>query len=144
MSIPRRILRRVPNGVPVSSVVRQLPKTFEFVTPPKTPRGIEGRIVFSLCPFPDESADLYQIWCQSVQPFDSFPILLNVCSLPPMPPGYWGVFFVHSQMNPQKWTKVGANRSSRLTASQDFWICDTLPPSPPPKCPLVYWGATCI
>ena len=27
------------------------------------------RIVFSLCPFPDESADVHQIWCQSVQPF---------------------------------------------------------------------------
>ena len=38
-----------------------------------------GRIVFSLCRFPDESADLYQIWCQSVQPFDSFPRLLNLC-----------------------------------------------------------------
>ena len=50
--------------------------------PPKTPRntpcGIEGRIVFSLCPFPDESTDVYQIWCQSVQPFGSFPKHLNL------------------------------------------------------------------
>ena len=33
--------------------------------PPKTPQyapcDIEGRIVFSLCPFPNESADLYQM-----------------------------------------------------------------------------------
>ena len=44
--------------------------------PPKThknvPWDIEGRIVFSLYPFPDESADVYQIWCQSVNPFGSF------------------------------------------------------------------------
>ena len=48
------------------------------------PWDIEGRIVFSLCPFPDESADLYQIWCQSIQPFDSFPKHLNLW--PPKPP----------------------------------------------------------
>ena len=44
--------------------------------PPKIPPWcIVGRIVFSLCPFPDESTDVYQIWCQSVHPFGSFPIL---------------------------------------------------------------------
>ena len=32
-------------------------------TPRKAPWGIEGRIVFILCPLPDESADVYQIWC---------------------------------------------------------------------------------
>ena len=37
-----------------------------------------GRLVFTLCPFPDESADVNQSWCQSVQPFDSFSRLLNV------------------------------------------------------------------
>ena len=42
-------------------------------------------------------------------------------------------------MNPQTCTKLGANRSSRLTASQDFWICDPLTP-PPPAMPLGYWG----
>ena len=48
----------------------------------------------------------------------------------------WGELFlgyVHSQMNPQTCTKFGANRSSRLTASQDFWICDPL--TPPPAMP---------
>ena len=50
------------------------------LTPPPqhTPWGIDGWLVFSLCPFPDESADVNQSWCQSVQPFDSFPWLLNV------------------------------------------------------------------
>ena len=43
---------------------------FWICEPPKTLWGIEGRIVFSLCPFPDESADLNQIWCQSVLPFE--------------------------------------------------------------------------
>ena len=37
--------------------------------------GIVGRIVFWLCPFPDESTDVYRIWCQSVHPFGSFPRL---------------------------------------------------------------------
>ena len=47
-------------------------------TPRKAPWGIEGRIVFSLCPLPDESADVYQMWCQSIQPFDNFPRLLDL------------------------------------------------------------------
>ena len=41
--------------------------------PRNAPWGIEGRLVFSLCPFPDESEDLNQSWCQT----DSFPIRLN-------------------------------------------------------------------
>ena len=49
-----------------------------------------------------------------------------------MPPGVLRgnlyLAYVHSQMNPQTWTKVGANR----TATQDFWIVD---PLKPPKCP---------
>ena len=48
------------------------------LTPPPQCCHIVGRIVFSLCPFPDESADVYQIWCQSVQQFDSFPRHLNL------------------------------------------------------------------
>ena len=31
-----------------------------------------------VCPFPDQSADVYQIWRQSVQPFHSFPRLFNL------------------------------------------------------------------
>ena len=38
-----------------------------------TPWGIEGQIVCSLCPFPDESADVHQMLGQSVQPFGRFP-----------------------------------------------------------------------
>ena len=118
--------------------------------PPKTPWGIEGRIVFSLCPFPDESADLYQIWCQSVQPFYSFPKYLSLWSpkKPRNAPGVLGgelyLVYVHSQTNPPTFTKFSANRCSRLTASPDFWICDPLPRPPPPKCPPGYQWATCI
>ena len=45
--------------------------------------------------------------------------------------------YVHSQTNPQTCTKFCANRSSRLTASQDFWICDPL--KPPEMLPCVNW-----
>ena len=45
----------------------------DSLNPKNAPWDIEGRIVFNLCPFPDESVALYQIWWQSVQPFDSFP-----------------------------------------------------------------------
>ena len=62
------------------------------IKPPKMPPwGIVGRIVFSLCSFPDESTEVYQIRCKSVQPFDSFLRLLNVW--PPNPPRHapWGI-----------------------------------------------------
>ena len=71
-----------------------------------------------------------------MQPFDSFPRLLNLWppTPPQMPPGVLRgdleLACVHSQMDLQMCAKFGANRSSRLTASQDFWICDTLTPPP--------------
>ncbi len=162
MSIPRRIRGRVYNLVPIGAAVWQSPKTFDEILTPLNPQklpllnstskcshwclmgpscstfvhyqihlyyickidsqlvkpfdkfpsllncwshkttqnvglGYCGANCLSLCPFPDESTDVYQIWCKSVQPFDSFPRLLNV------------------------------------------W-----PPTPPPTCPLGYWGVTCI
>ena len=73
ISIPRRIFTCVPNLVPIGPAVSHISLTFEFMTPtPPPPPNIEGQIVFGLCPFPDESADVYQIWCKSVQPFGSF------------------------------------------------------------------------
>ena len=105
------------------------------------PWGIVGLIVFSLCPFPDESTYVYRIWCQSVHPFGSFPRLKFVTPYTTPPPPkcplwYWGriVFnYVQSQTNPQTCTKFGANWLGRLTASQDIWICDPLkPPTMPP------------
>ena len=50
---------------------------FDHLNPQNSPLGIEGLIVFSICPFPDESADVYQIWCQSVQQFGRFSRLLH-------------------------------------------------------------------
>ena len=104
-----------------------------------------GRI--SLCPFPDESTDVYRICCQSVLPFGSFPglkfpRLLNLWHPTPPPPpeippgvlrGDLYLAHVYFQMNPLTWTKVGANGP----AFPDFWIDD---PLKPPKCPLVSWG----
>ena len=81
---------------------------------------------------------------QSDQPFDhNFPVfwIVDPIKPPTMPP--WVIVglivwaYVHSQMNPQTWTKGGANR----TASQDFWIVDPLKPL---KCPLVSRGAICL
>ena len=55
-----------------------------------------------------------------------------------MPPGVLRgdlfITYAHSQMNPQTWTKVGANR----TASQYFWIVD--PPKTPQVLPLCLEG----
>ena len=99
------------------------------LNPPRCPRGIVRRLVFSLCPFPDESADVNQSWCQSVQPFDSFFRLLNVW--PPCVSNGNFLAYIHSQMNLNMCAKFGANRSSRLTASTDFWICDPLKKNAP-------------
>ena len=108
------------------------------VWPPKTPQSVSQGNLFGVYIFPDESANVYQIWCQSDQPFDIFPWFLNLWPPNPPPPmsrGEMHLAYVHSQTNPQTCTKFGANRSSRLTASQDFWICD--PPKPPEMPPCV-------
>ena len=64
---------------------------------------------------------------------------------PQMPPGVLRgdlyLAYVHSQINPQTWTKDGANRSRLLTASQTF---ECLTPKTPPSAPLVSWGAICL
>ena len=108
--------------------------------PPNAAVGYRGANCFSICPFPDESTDVYRIWCLSVHPFDSFPRLKFVTRKKtrnaPCDIGKRIIFiYVHSQTNPQTCTKFGANLSSHLTASPDIWICDPL--TPPPQCP---WG----
>ena len=116
---------------------------FEFLTPkpppPQCPLVYRGANCFSLCPFPDESADVYQIWCQSVQPFGRFSGLLHFV-IPKNPQNApWGIgrlivlAYVHSQMNSQTCNKFGANRYSRLVDFPDFCIFDPLkPPKFPP------------
>ena len=73
------------------------------------------------------------------------PVFWMFDPLPPSPDMPSGVLrgelylaYAHSQLSLQTWTKVGANRSSCLTASPDFWMFD---PLKPPKCPLVYLRA---
>ena len=108
----------VQNVFPIGPAVWSHFPGFWIVDPIKSPKmppwGIVGRIVFSLCPFPDESTDEYRIWCQSILPFGSFHRLKFVMSIP--------------RRIRRRCTKFGANRSSCLTASQDLWICDPLKP----------------
>ena len=96
-----------------------------------------GANLFNLCPLPDSSALYVQNWFPigpAVWP--NFPVfwIVDPIKPPKMPPCVsWGelcLAYVHSQMNPQRCTKFGANRSSLLTASQDFWMCDPLTPPP--------------
>ena len=117
------------------------------VWPPKTPKCLEEHFVWRI------SIPRWICTCvQNLVPigaavsFDSFNRLEFVTPLPPkMPPGIlMGELYsayVHSQTNPQTCTKFGANRSSCLTASPDFWICDPLKTS---EMPLGYCGANCI
>ena len=65
------------------------------------------------------------------QLFQTFEWMCDPLTPPNAPCGNVGrlVFSIfHSQVNPQTWTKVGANRSSRLTASPDFWMFGPLKP----------------
>ena len=65
---------------------------------------------------------------------------------PQMPPGVLrgdlDLAYAHSQMNPQTWTKVGANRSGQPFDS--FPKLLNVWPLKPPKCPLVSRGAICL
>ena len=98
-----------------------------------------GANFFNLCPLPDSSALYVQNWFPigpAVWPNSPVFWIVDPIKPPKMPP--WGIVgrivlaYVHSQMNPQRCTKFGANRSSLLTDSQDFCICDPPNPAPPP------------
>ena len=90
---------------------------------------------------------MFKIYSQSVQSFDHishFFLIVDPLNPPKCRRGVsWGelyLAYVHSQTNPQTCTKCGANRSSRLTASQDLNVW----PPKTPKCPLVSRGAICL
>ena len=104
------------------------------------PLCLEGQFVWRIS-VPRWICTCVPIWCQSVQPFDSFNILLNIWPPnpppPPMPP--WGIVgancflaCVNSQMNSQTCTEFGANRSIRLAAFPDL----NLWPPKTPEMPL--------
>ena len=91
--------------------------------PRNTPWGIEGRLVFSPCLFPDESADMNQSWCQ----WASFPRLLNWWppKTPQVPPCVLRAIclaYIQSHMNLHMCAKLGANRPSRLVAFPEFFF----------------------
>ena len=101
-----------------------------------------GRIVFSLCPFPDESTGMYQIWCQSVQQFDSFPRLLNLW--PPIPPCPWCIKRRLGFIFPDESTYVNQSWCQSVQPFDSFpWLLNVWPPKPH-KCPLVSLGAICL
>ena len=85
----------VQNWFPIRPAVwRQFPSLlncWSHKTTHNAALGYRGANCLSLCPFPDESTDVYQIWYQSVQPFDSFPRVWMCDPLTPprpdMPPG---------------------------------------------------------
>ena len=140
MSIPRRIRRHVPNSVAIGRAVRQLPQTFEFVTP-KTPGVLRSELylayVHSQTNLPTCTkfgANRYSRLTAS----SDFWICDPYPPPPEMPPGVLRgdlyLAYVHSQINPHTWTKVGANRSSRLTASPECLTPKPPPPSAPPLC----------
>ena len=149
MSNPRWIRRRETKLVLIGPAVWQLPQTFECLTPnpsPKCPPCVSRSNVFGYISIPRWICrcvpNLVPIGPAVWQLLQTFEFVTPYPPPPPeMPPGVLRgdlyLAYVHSQMNPQTWPKVGANR----TASPDFWIVDPLKPA---KCPLVYPVAICL
>ena len=98
------------------------------------PMFSHGANLFNLCPFPDLPAlyvqNVFQISPAVWPHFADFWIVDPLNPPPQCRSGVsWGEFFlayVHSQINPQTCTEFGANRSIRLAAFPDIWICDPL------------------
>ena len=111
---------------------------FYPIPPPSPPCPVGSWVVNCLCPFPDESAYMCQIWSRSVQRFGIFPTFLNLW--PPNPlqmpldvsRGYFFLTYIHSQMNLHMCAKFGPDRSSCLGSILHFLICDPLTPSQMP------------
>ena len=53
---------------------------YDPLTHPNIPLGLDRLILFSLCPFPDESAYVCQIWSRSVQWFSTGPSVTDKVS----------------------------------------------------------------
>ncbi len=94
--------------------------------------GIEGLFIFSLCPFPYESADVYQI--------GRFSRLLNFWPLKPPQNAPWCIegLIVFSLFHSADVYQI---RSSCLVDFLDFCI---FYPLNPPQFPLGYRGANCF
>ncbi len=98
-----------------------------------------GANCLSICPFPDESTDVYQIWCQSVQPFDSFPILLNVWPLTPWGIEGWLVFSLCPF--PDESADVNQSWCQSVQPFDSFpWLLNVWPPKTPQVHPCVSQG----
>ena len=145
MFIPRWIRRREPKLVPISPAVWQFPKTFECLTltpppPPKCPPCVSRGNLFGV--YIRSQVDLQM--CVTFGANRSSRLtaspdfwICDTLTLPEMPPGVLRgdlyLAYVHSQMNPQTWTKGGANRTA--FADLNCW-----PPKPPKCAPCVSRG----
>ena len=98
--------------------------------PPKCPCDIEERIVFSYVNSQTNPQAGTKFDVNRSSNLTASPDIWICDPLKPskMPPwvivGWLYLAYVHFQMNPQTWTKVGANRPSRLIASPDLWKFD--------------------
>ena len=111
------------------------PSFFLICDPPhyKCPLGLEGLIVFSLCPFTGEFIYVRQILSRSFLLFGSFPRFMNWrtpnLSCLSVMKGLFVLAHVHSQMNMHMCAKFGPDRSSCLASFPHFCMCEPLTPS---------------
>ena len=140
MPIPRWIRRREPKLVPIGPASPDF-WMFDPLKPPEVPPCVSQGNSFGVYPFPDESAHVYQIWCQSDQPFDIFPWLFNLWP-PNPPPNVEGRIIFSLCPFPDESADVyhiwcqSVQSFDSLPRLLDLW-----PPKTPPKCPLVSWGS---
>ena len=102
--------------------------------PLKPPWGIEGWIVFRLCPFPDESADLTKFGANRCSRLTASP---DFCICDPLTPqcllGYWGATWIYPMSIP-RWIR---RHYQNWCQSDSFpWLLNCWPPKPPPSDPL--------
>ena len=109
--------------------------------PPPVPPCVSWGNLFGVYPIPDESPHVYQIWCQSDQPFDIFPWLLNVWPPNPPPPNVEGRIVLSLCPFPDESADVyqmWCQSVQPFDSLPDFWICDLLKKT---EMPLVYWDS---
>ena len=99
---------------------RSFPPDFwicDTLKPPKCHPRVSRDNFFRLCQYPGKSEHVYQMWCQSVQPFGSFSRFLNFSTLkPPNAPWVTQCEFLFGplpfQMNLHVRAKFGPDRTT--------------------------------
>ena len=134
------------SGQPFDHTFRSLLNCWSHKTTHNAALGYRGANCLSLCPFPDESTDVNQIWCQSVQPFDSFPRILNVGPPNPPPPRHapcgiegWLVFSLCTFQDES--ADVNQSWCQSVQPFESFpWLLNVWPPNTPQVPPCVSQG----